>query len=584
MPAIPYTHFFTRNSPVSPHVPLLGWTLHSALGHDFIASQPGEAPDGQGIEAAFPIGLRYLLGLLALGVAPDRLPETLPLAEHHAARLYLRQEYQDYRHALTSAECLQLRVPLPGERRALLVDAYLATEVTLGGARKVFLRNDVEHPWFGQGFTLMALYRPHAEGSGNDITVSVDPGAGVYLRAIWQALERLEDERWGDDRPRDRPRDLESYKVETVEADGGKTTRYVGPNQPWYDEKGRYTLVGAPKRLDDGRLGSRVTWQDVREQLWACYHPAQTLRFIPYDGPAGADEATGLAPSSLPLHRCPASRDGAGDKRLRVVGWDAGNSEPLVLTPTLERYLAACAEAAHPAGVPLDALPDPRSFDFLKLPGGFGVVHGRGALLIDDWCNEKLNVAGCRQEFDQVAARLRSVHGIGAEAATLVERLQSGLAQGRPLPYRDLVRRLSDLRLRLHTALFRTRAASEGGGALHFREALERRWGLAGQLAELNETLERLDSLLRNQVDLRTSRLLNGLTIYGFPVVLFAGFFGEFVLAKWSETGSWTDGVHWRGVLLYLALCGTGSLLLWLLDRSLHRLGGRRRPPEESGS
>ncbi len=566
--------------------PFASWgCLHSALAHDFIAPQSGAAPDAQGIETAFPICLRYLLGLLTLGVIPDQVPEILPLEEHHAARLYLRQEYQDYLHTLTSAECLQLRVPLPGERRALLVDAYLTTEVMPSGTRKAFLRNDTEHPWFGQGFTLMALYRPLAEGSGDDLVISVDPSAGVYLRALWQALERLEDERWDDERPRDRPRELKSYQVETIGDDGvTQEISYVGPNQPWYDEQGRYTLVAAPKRLADGRLGSRVTWQDVREQLWACYNPAQTLRFIPYDDPTGTDALPESVRPSLPLHRCPASRDTVGEKRLRVVGWDAGNSEPLALTPTLERYLAACAEAEHPAGVPLDALPDPRSFDFLKLLGGFAVVHGHGVLLIDDWCNERLNVDGCRQEFDQVAARLRSVHEIGAEAMALVERLQHGLAQGRPLPYRDLVWRLPNLRLRLRTTLFRTRAASEDSDVLHFRETLEHRWGLAGQLAELNETLEQLDTLAQNQVELRTNRLLNGLTIYGFPAALFTEFFGNFVLQKWSETGSWVDGVHWHGLLLYLALCGTGSLLLWLLNRSIHRFGGRGRQPKASGS
>lgn len=559
--------------------PFASWgCLHSALAHDYITPQPGsEGPDAQGIETAFPIGLRYLLGLLALGVAPDRLPEALPLAEHHAARLYLHQEYQDYRHALASAECLQLRVPLPGERRALLVDAYLATEVTLGGARKAFLRNDAEHPWFGQGFTLMALHRPHAEGSGNDIVVSVDPGAGVYLRALWQALERLEDTRWGAERPRDTPRGLVSYP------------NGDGPNQPWYDEQGRYTLVAAPKRLDDGQPGSafapgsRVTWQDVREQLWACYHPAQTLRFIPYGDSAGSDEYDESARPSLPLHGCPASRDAVGDKRLRVVGWDAGNSEPLALTPTLERYLAACAEADHPAGVPLDALPDPRSFDFLKLPGGFAVVHGQGVLLIDDWCNEKLNVADCRQEFDQVAARLQSVHKVGAEAVTLVKQLQDRLAQGQPLPYRELIGQLSDLRLRLRTALFQTRVASEDNSVLYFRETLERRWGLAGQLAELNETLEQLDHLAQTQMELRSNRLLNGLTLYGFPAALLTDFFGNFVLQDWSATGAWSS-IHWPGIGLFAALWIAGSLLLGLLNRSIHRIGGRSRQPEASDS
>lgn len=554
--------------------PFASWgCLHSALAHDFITPSPGETPDAQGIEAAFPQALRYVLGLLTLGVAPDRVPAQLPLAEHQAARLYLHQEAQDYRHALASAECLQLRVPLPGARRALLVDAYLATEVTLSGARKAFLRNDAEHPWFGQGFTLMALYRPQAEGSGNDQVLSVDPNAGVNLQMLWQALEQLEDERWGTERPRDQPRPIASYTLETTDDQGHKYTRTVGPNQPWWDDHGRYTLIAAPKRLEEGRLGSRVTWADVREQLWACYHPAQTLRFIP-DG--------GTPDQSCPLYRCPVTVDVAVEERWRkqwrVVSWDAGNSEPLVLTPTLQRYLAACAAAEHPEGVGLDDLPDARSFDVLKLPGGFVVIHGRGVLLIDDWCNEKLNVAACRQAFEQAALRLQQVGQINAEAVTLVAQLQRGLAQGQPLPYRDLIPRLSDLRLRLCTTLFQTRATSEDSSVLQFHAVLEQRWGLAGQLEELNETLKQLDALVQNQVELRTNRLLNFLAMYGFPAALLTEFFGNFVLQQWSETGLWSS-IHWPGLGLYLGLCAVGGALLWGVNRVNHRFGKTPRPP-----
>lgn len=118
---------------------------------------------------------------------------------------------------------------------------------------------------------------------------------------------------------------------------------------------------------------------------------------------------------------------------------------------------------------------------------------------------------------------------------------------------------------------------------LDFRETLERRWGLAGQLAELNETLEQLDHLAQTQMELRSNRLLNGLTVYGFPAALLTDFFGNFVLQQWSETGVWSS-IHWPGIGLFAALWIAGSLLLGLLNRSLHRLGRRDRQPEEPGS
>ena len=132
----------------------------------------------------------------------------------------------------------------------------------MSGAAKAFARNDHEHAWFCQGFSLIAVYRPLAN-PGEDLTISVDPTAGIHLEDLWRALERLEDRRWGDKRPRDQPRPLKSYE---------KKTDNPGPNQPWWDYGGRYTLVAAPRAprpapraprpapraLADGRAAGRL--------------------------------------------------------------------------------------------------------------------------------------------------------------------------------------------------------------------------------------------------------------------------------------------------------------------------------------
>ena len=198
-----------------------------------------------------------------------------------------------------------------------------------------------------------------------------------------------------------------------------------------------------------------------------------------------------------------------------IVGWDRGNDEPLILTPTLQRYLAACAERDYPEGVPVDALPDAASFDVLNLPGGFAVIHAPGVLLVDDWSNQNLPVNACQKEFDRVIHRLDELHQIGASVDKLVSGLRMAVDAGQRLAYHDLVKRLSQERLRLHTELFDTRAASEDVHILRFRALLEQRWGLAGQQVELHETLEQLDTLVRNHLGLHSSRLINNLTCSG---------------------------------------------------------------------
>lgn len=161
--------------------PFASWgCLHSALGHSFILPSVDPAQtDAHGIETAFPICLQYLLDLLAQGVDPAQIPDDLPRVEHHhRAHLQLQRDYQAYRHSLASAETLQLRLPLQDSPRHLLIDAYLVTEMTVSGTAKAFARHDCEHAWFGQGFGLMAVYRPLAN-PGEDLTISVDPAAGI---------------------------------------------------------------------------------------------------------------------------------------------------------------------------------------------------------------------------------------------------------------------------------------------------------------------------------------------------------------------------------------------------------------------
>ena len=58
------------------------------------------------------------------------------------------------------------------------------------GREKIFVRTDAENTSLGNGFSLMGLYRPGLTGTGNDMTVSVDPRSGIALKDLWEGWKR----------------------------------------------------------------------------------------------------------------------------------------------------------------------------------------------------------------------------------------------------------------------------------------------------------------------------------------------------------------------------------------------------------
>ena len=232
----------------------------------------------------------------------------------------------------------------------MLIDAYLAEENTLSGNRKVFLRSDTDHTWLKNGFTLMAIHRPAAAGTGSGTVISVDPASGITLEELWWELEAMEEEAWRGRRPSDDPRQgIIGYPE-------------GGPNEPWYDggrsDRSRYTLLAEPKRLPDGSLGSRLGWDDVRQAVWRMYNPGRKLLV---QEPDGGDLVS--------LENCRPYRDD-GDKRLTVAHWSQSprNEIALSLSPTLIRYFAALAARRRNETVTVESLPDPKNTTILPSP------------------------------------------------------------------------------------------------------------------------------------------------------------------------------------------------------------------------
>ncbi|MGF1614489.1 MAG: hypothetical protein ACFCVA_11435 [Gammaproteobacteria bacterium] len=232
----------------NPHT---SWAaLLSALSHSYFAAEAPEKSRAYDFAGAWREALHFTATRLLRDIAPDAVPELWELAAYRRAAALLRNEEQDYLSSLPRAICLQLLVPVvgPEPRKDLLVDAYLTVETWLNGARKLFARLDRTHSHTGQGFAVMGVYRPdpRIEGTGDDRVASVNPLTGISLQDLWLELERLENERWEGQRPTATPRAIASYPAGT------------GYTQPWWDDQGRYTLLGAPRRLPDGRAGQPV--------------------------------------------------------------------------------------------------------------------------------------------------------------------------------------------------------------------------------------------------------------------------------------------------------------------------------------
>lgn len=539
---------------VAPSV-MRSWTaLLSALSH----SHFGMAMDGAGIAEAWGDALRFTVALMRAGADPDKIdPETTPAIltdqAYGRAIAFAKNEEQDYLQSLARAVRLELVVPMAGSPgRELLVDAYFATESNApSGVKKIYIRTDTAHTSLGNGFSLMGLHRPGLEGTGNDMTVSVDPRSGINLKDLWARLEGKENERWGAARPHDNPRRIASYP-------------HGGFDQPWWDDHGRYTLIGAPKSLAEGRPGSKLGWGDVLEAVWQSYNQLRDIEV--FDLSDGTDEVT------KPIADCAPRSVEAGQDSWRVVKhvlaakWDRGgaNTASLQFTQTVKRHLAAMVQNAargQARPVRVGELGDPADYDFLELSGGAVVVTRDGAFLFDDWRDRDLGMQFLALDFSQTVSLLASCKAFDAEVDELYAATN-----------RDTLRRITQLRARIARTFRKSDLAEASPDRRMFRKSIEARWGLDGREDALTTRLKDLQEILEAKATQDTQGMATLLAFVTIPAFIgtVLQLYGLVVQeANRKEPGSDYDLVGygiWMFILL-LALSGVAILAAWLLTR-----------------
>lgn len=515
----------------SEHDPLTEYgSLHNALVHSSIENPA----------ASWIAGLRLMLAALGGDCTPTKIAE-IHTPELHRARAFLAYEEQMYEESLRATTPLQLLVPLTGAaKRSRLVDAYIGVESIPVGSLKKFARADRRNAFLKHGFALMAIYRPKADDRGNDFTISVDPDTALDLTLLWQELERREDIRWAGMRPSDNPRPGMIGYCDDKRLDGTPA-----PNEPWYLQQDR-TLVGAPRRLEDGHPGTLLDWNDVRDALWKVYNPFRDVMARPSAHPVS------LKRPAMLLHECeaekppftdPAHENHASRRRLLIAGWQRLDNADQVLwrTPTLERYLAALvAQDLTAVSVHRSDLPDASAYDVLELSNGLAVITDRGAFLIESEQRADSWVPVLRGQFFQAEELLEKIENGFKRVEPLFAEVQSyidGNAKRGSIGDLGFLHLLAHEQFEITRELNKIRFQESPPDADRFREALLQRWGVAGRLEALALAIDQVRAILESQADLTAGRRFEFLQTYGVPLLIAAALVAvvpELFKDKWN--------------------------------------------------
>lgn len=462
--------------------------LASLLGHSYLAARDVKA----GL-----IAVGDFLWALTMDFSNPRgvcFDEKSPYYRRAIARY--DYEYGQLRTAVKYGTTFQVMLPVGEGQETMLTDAIALTESQdLSAILKVFLRNDNEFSWAKRGFGLIALHRPNEQGSGNDMTISLDPDINLSLDRLWQALEERENQRWEGKRPRGEGhgRRLQSYLDQ-----GGATEDW--PHQPWYDGRGggaRWsTLLGAPKlvRVAGAEVpGSKLDWNaDVLPVLWRTYSPI----------PEGIHVTETVE---------------ASGKRIATAVWNARARRDIIESPSFLGWLAACSMEIEIKG-PLD-IPRPKSYHVLDLPGGFAVVHHQGVTLFDEAAstpfNGQLFADTVKRVSDSVAVYQQFMHGNWLQQALEEQtRLLTKDAKFSNKDSHSWQQQAAEAKSALLEAMTDRFSQVETFEQSELRVLLERIWGLSERRQELLEMVERFDQVVQQifaQLREKRDRLFNSL-------------------------------------------------------------------------
>lgn len=547
--------------------------LHSALYHSYFQD---------GWHHTWVEALSFIIEALQRSVEPEAIDEPRPWQRLVKAKSLVEFERQAYEDSLNYATTVQLLMPIRDSGtnvRAKLVDAYLVEEHVPLGLLKNFVRTDSINPSMKAGFTLMGMHRPYSQKPSDRYAVSLTPGKGLHLLDLWKELEAREDRAYKElhasanspvHRRNDRPRsNMVVYKGGL--RDDGVTP---APNDPWYLDNSM-TIVAAPYGNEIG-LGTLLSWEDVLDAVWACYQPFRKLYVESETGQqCRMDQCKPIAESD--------DKSTGQTKKLLFSRWlernmnDNSNNPNAFLrfSPTLYRFLAACVRCAGKRDVTIRDLPQVDNFDVIEFNGGFGIVCDQGAYVIDDWRREKLAIEDIKMEFANISARREVTDRVAGDIRDLYDDVENSLSDGLSAEQSaKLLNQIASMKIDVGKKWSETIVASFDPGVIQFRHALEKRFGIEGRLEEFYASIDRISTMLNSYIELKTNSRVAWLSIYGFPIVLFASFFSFIlddvpacpgIMAKvpYGLCGALQQaGLNLMGIVAFLACSALGVIVL----------------------
>ena len=536
--------------------PWCSWcSLASALAHS--AFPANGSRNVASLRTAWTSLVRFLSECVARGIDPRAVPDMTGFDIWQNAKSALRQEEQVYRDWLPHATIVQLSLPLNvGAERRLLVDGLLFVEDQETGAAKNFYRNDTLNSPGKMGFVLSAHYRPSEVGTGYDFTISVDPRFNVHLEELWHCLESLEEKAWIDahvSRPCDSPRYL------------GDDIKNIY-NQPWYISPDR-TIIGAPRKINGNSLGTRLSWEKIKEAIWQTYNPLNGVKVCSI----GSTEK--LSIFDLPPLELPGT-----SKNILIASWPSDSrktgglaARSLSSAPIVSKILSGLILRRHDEiAADLGDIAKKGTESLLVLSGGIAVIEYEGVLIIDDWRAKSL----CLQDLKQIVfglakldARLDAIFkGQIKPLSTKIERItkEGGNFKEIDALFREVANVMLDLvDLRASHAIPPKEVDSRAVWM-----AISDKWGTEKRLAAYEAEMRDLKMALETLANLTTSPVNRFIAIYGFPVFISGVLHSH--LAKTINTillkAPGTDAPWWLSLASFAGIAGLISLWLhtWL--------------------
>lgn len=183
----------------------------------------------------------------------------------------------------------------------------------------------------------------------------------------------------------------------------------------------------------------------------------------------------------------------------------------------------------------LDDLPNPDTWQFISLSGGFALVTGKGLFVLDDWSQNKLNIQAIRDTFNSAAILDNKLRALNIEQLKpLLERVSIILRKkGNRSGISEALYEASMVRTTLAELRGNHVIPPEDIDACAIKNALENRWALVQRLAAIDSEAQALENSMRTLIELGTNQINRWIGVQGFALVVALGLAEP--VAKFSE-------------------------------------------------